>query len=523
MGAADMSPAGVRLADLLHDGDDGDTVLEVEGRQFSRAELAASADELAAALADRGVGGGQVVASCLPSGAGIVAGLFGTWRRGASFAPLNPRLTDAELRSMADELAPAAVLVPAGEAHRAEALADRTILEVDARLGWHGARTGAAGSGGVDADIALVLYTSGTTAPPKPVLLRRPTLTSSMEAVVASIRSRPPAHGGTHRPPMPNLVAFPLYLWSGIYSMCFALLQHSPIVVLSPFDAGELARLVRDHGIRSVVLAPAMLAALVDSDVPDLAPLRFVRNGTASLPVTLAERFEDRFGIPVLNGYGQTELGGEVAGWTAADARTYGRAKRGAAGKPHPGVSIRIVDDAADEVPTGEDGEVLVRSPFAMAGYLGRGDRGRVTADGFVHTGDIGHVDEDGFLWLTGRRSDVINRSGLKVFPDQVEDVLRADPAVADVAVAARPDERVGEVPWAYVVLRDSHEGGPDTDERLRGVARQRLAAYKVPAGFTYVDRLPRNDIGKVLRRELAAGRHADSEGGSDDERPNRG
>jgi long-chain acyl-CoA synthetase len=499
VGTADVTPA-----DLLHGGNPDDVVLVLEDTPLRRAELVASADDLSSLLGSLGVGEGAVVAGCLPSDAAIVPALFGTWRTGAAFSPLNPRLAPDELVSMADELDPAAVLVPAGAAGNAghDVVGDRTIIEVDAHLRWRVAHTAPVASAGIEPNIALVLYTSGTTARPKPVLLRRSRLTLAMASVVDSIRSDTGVRASGR--PMPNLVAFPLYLWSGIYSICFALLQGSPVVALPRFTPEAFARLVRVHQIRSVVLAPAMISALLDSDV-DLAPLRFVRNGTASLAPTLAERFEERFGVPVLNGYGQTELGGEVAGWTAADARAHGRAKRGAAGRPHPGVSVRIVDDDGNEVPPGADGEVLVRSPFAMAGYLRAGDEERVTDDGFIRTGDLGHLDGDGFLWLTGRRSDVINRSGLKVFPDQVEDVLRSDPTVADVAIVARSDDRVGEVPWAFVVLRDGHQGGPVTEQRLRGLARERLAPYKVPAGFTYVDRLPRNDVGKVLRRVLTA------------------
>jgi long-chain acyl-CoA synthetase len=502
----------VRFADLLHAGEGHDGVLLVDDVSYERESLTTSADELSSLLASLGAGAGTVVAACLPSDAAIVAALFGAWRAGAAFSPLNPRLAKAELASMAAELEPVAVLVPVGAALDG-VFEGRTVIEVDGVLRWRLGHTGAVMRETVGPDIALVLYTSGTTGRPKPVLLRGSRLTVALDAVVGSIRSRAQADG-LPRPPMPNLVAFPLYLWSGVYSLCFALLRGSAIVVLPRFDADELARLVRAHGIRSVVLAPAMIAGLIESGVPDLAPLRFVRNGTASLPAIVAERFEKRFGIPVLNGYGQTELGGEVVGWTAADARDYGTRKRGAVGRPHAGITVRIVDDIGNEVASGEDGEVQVRSPFAMAGYLEPGDERRVTEDGFIRTGDVGHVDDDGFLWLTARLSDVINRSGLKVFPDQVEDVLRTDPAVADVAVAARPDDRVGEVPWAFVVLRAGHPGGPSTDERLVRLARERLAPYKVPAGFTYVDHLPRNEAGKVLRRVLAVGVEARDGGG---------
>jgi acyl-CoA synthetase (AMP-forming)/AMP-acid ligase II len=270
------------------------------------------------------------------------------------------------------------------------------------------------------------------------------------------------------------------------------------------FDPVEFARLVGRFGIKSAVLAPAMIAMLVDApDVDDLAPLRLVRNATAPLSPVQARRFRDRFGVLVLNGYGQSELGGEVVGWNAADARAFADTKLGAVGRPHPGIEIKIVDDEDCALPVGEIGEVCVRSPSVMTGYLSDRDAAaRFTADGLLRTGDLGRFDDDGFLWLEGRRSEVINRSGLKVFPAHVEEALQAHPDVDDVAVAGMPDERLGEVPWAFVVTRN-HD--PIDADALEAWARERLAPYKVPTRFVAVDALPRNDIGKVVRRQLQA------------------
>ena len=154
-----------------------------------------------------------------------------------------------------------------------------------------------------------------------------------------------------------------------------------------------------------------------------------MRSITAPLSPLQARRFRDRFGIAVLNSYGQTEIGGEVVGWSAADAREHGDAKLGAVGRPHEGVELRVDDS----------GELWVHTP-AM------GD------DEFQRTGDIATVDDDGFVWIEGRVSDMVNRGGLKVFPAEVEEVLRLHPDVQDAAVVGVPDDRLGEVPWAFVV-----------------------------------------------------------------------
>ncbi len=243
------------------------------------------------------------------------------------------------------------------------------------------------------------------------------------------------------------------------------------------------------------------MAMLSDAaDVDDLAPLRYVRSITAPLSPLQARRFAEKFGVVVLNGYGQAEIG-EVIGWTAADAKEHPE-KLGAVGRPHPGVSIRIAPPEEGTTATeasGRDsdaiGRLLVRPPSTAVGIAAE----RLDADGFVDTGDLARVDADGFVWIEGRAGDVINRGGNKVFPEHVEEVLRLVPNVVDAAVAGAPDERLGEVPVAYVVTT-----GTVDDDELVAMCRAHLAPYKVPVAFHRVDALPRSEVGKLLRRELA-------------------
>jgi acyl-coenzyme A synthetase/AMP-(fatty) acid ligase len=286
---------------------------------------------------------------------------------------------------------------------------------------------------------------------------------------------------------MPNLVPVSLSLWAGIYQVLFAFRLGAPVVLMERFEPVEFARLVREFGIRSSVLPPAAMVMLADdAAVESLEPLRYVRSVSAPLSPIQARRFHDRFGIAILNGYGQTELGGEVVGWTAGDWKQFGATKLGAVGRPHAGIEVRV-----------RDGELQVRSRSTQpAGELGD----RLTGDGWLRTGDLARVDDDGFVWIDGRVSAMVNRGGLKVFPDEVEEQLRAHPGVADAAVAGVPDERLGEVPWAFLVLAP----GAEIEEAEFGEwCRARMAAYKVPAGVTVLDALPRNEIGKLLRQEL--------------------
>jgi long-chain acyl-CoA synthetase len=353
------------------------------------------------------------------------------------------------------------------------------------------------------------------------VLVRHSGILTLMDGVIGTIRgssgARPAggaagSDGAPARAPMPNLVPVSLSLWAGVYQVMFAFRVGAPLILMPRFDTVEFAELVRRFGIRSTVLPPAALAMLADDErVTDLSPLKFVRSITAPLSPLQARRFRDRFGIAVLNGWGQTELGGEIVGWNAADSREHGDDKLGSVGRPHEGVSIRVVDDAGADVEPNEPGELWVRTPALSPGYAGAGGGAsgaagpladRISADGWFRTGDVGRVDPEGFVWIEGRVSDMINRGGLKVFPAEVAEVLLLSPDVADAAVVGVPDDRLGEVPVAFVVATPS--GRVDV-AALEALCREHLAPYKVPVAFDVIDELPRNEIGKVRNTDLVA------------------
>jgi acyl-coenzyme A synthetase/AMP-(fatty) acid ligase len=293
-----------------------------------------------------------------------------------------------------------------------------------------------------------------------------------------------------------------LALNAGIYNVLFGLRAGAALVIMERFDTMTFAELVRRFEIRSTVLPPAAMTMLTGDDRVDaLAPLRYVRSITAPLSPLAARRFTDKFGVTVLNGYGLAEIG-EVIGWTAADARAY-PGKIGAAGRSHPGVAFKIVNEGGGLAATDEIGELLVRPPRMASGYAG--DEGldeRIDAEGYLRTGDLARCDADGFVWIEGRMDDVINRGGNKVFPEQVEEVLRLSPRIQDAAVVGLPDERLGQIPVAFLV-------GDATAEELEALCRQHLVPYKVPVAFHSIAELPRNEVGKVLRRVLAASRPA--------------
>jgi acyl-coenzyme A synthetase/AMP-(fatty) acid ligase len=335
---------------------------------------------------------------------------------------------------------------------------------------------------------------SGTTGRPKPIIQTHSGYREILGRVLASIRG-PAAAPGRERP-SPNLVPVSLALNAGIYNVLFGFMAGAAVVLMDRFSAAEFAVLVNRYGIRSTVLPPAAMATLTDDDgVTDLSPLRYVRSITAPLSPLRARRFMAKFGVTVLNGYGQAEIG-EVIGWTAADAREHPD-KLGAAGRPHPGVAIKVVDEDGRAVPGGVVGQLLVKPPSMAAGYAsGESLAERIDPQGFLRTGDYATVDSEGFVWIEGRITDLINRGGNKVFPEQVEEVIQLHPGVTETAVVGVPDARLGQVPVAFIV-------GDAPEEELIAVCRENLVPYKIPVAFVRTGELPRSDVGKVLRREL--------------------
>ena len=433
------------LADLLPPPGDEVCIYAPDGER-TRSQLLARVDELVGqGVFQRGV----AVGVSLPNGGELIASMFAVWQAGAVFVPINPRLTPTEIGRIQEEVV--------GRQH--------------------------------DEGVAIVSFTSGTTGAPKPVPLLHGRILEGLDQVLSSLRSKPA--GGS---PMPNLVPVSMSLWAGIYQVLFAFRVGAPVVIMDGFDTLELVDLVRRFGIRSTVLPPAAMVMLADDErINDLSPLKYVRSISAPLSPLQARRFRDRFGISVLNGYGQTELGGEVIGWSAAEGKQFGDEKLGSVGRPHRGVEIR----------TDASGELWVRTAASLEGGAPNVDFGdRVTGDGWLRTGDVARIDDDGFVWIDGRASDMINRGGLKVHPGEVEEVLRSCVAIADAAVVGMPDERLGEVPIAFCVPADPAAGLPPHGE-LDRLCREHLAPYKIPVSFEPIDRLPRNEVGKVLKQRL--------------------
>jgi acyl-CoA synthetase (AMP-forming)/AMP-acid ligase II len=361
--------------------------------------------------------------------------------------------------------------------------------EPDARACAEVARRSAALAG---ESISHVQFTSGTTGRPKGVMLRHDAMVATTQAWVKVVGLRP-GDGFPVVSPCSHIAGHKTGLLS-------CLIAGATAMPLATFDAGLLVHLVDHEGATFLQAAPTVFHDLVEfvrvreRGVPSL---RTAVTGAAVIPPQLVRDLRDVAGIgTVLAGYGLTETTGVVA-ITAADDPI--DAVVTTCGRPVPGVELRLVDGSGGDVAAGARGEVLVRGPSVMAGYLDDPEAtAEVLRDGWLHTGDVGEFDTDGRLRIVDRLKDMVLVGGFNVFPAEVEHALLEHPAVAQVAVVGEPDERLGEVVVAHVVL-----AVPADEDALLDHCRTRLAGYKVPRRIVVDEALPRNAAGKVVKGEL--------------------
>ena len=333
-------------------------------------------------------------------------------------------------------------------------------------------------------DIALELLSSGTTGPPKRVPLRWSTLSSATE----DARTVYAASTATHAP---QVMTQPLGNVTGIAYLVPPLAYGQRIVLLEKFDPRGWADAIRDYKPVRASLPPAAIRMVMEAGIPpeDLASLTVVGVGGGKVEADVHERFERDYGIPILHAFGATEFAGVVANWTLEAYREWGARKRGSPGRASANVELRIVDPQSHKpLPAGEIGLLEAKA--------------RRMGPEWIRTTDLAMIDADGFLFLHGRIDGAINRGGFKIVPEAVVNVLREHPAIADAAVVALPDDRLGEVPVAAIELKAGAEADTET---IAAWARDRLLSYQVPVRWQIVAALPRNASLKVSAPDVKA------------------
>ena len=484
-------------------------LVHFEDRSLSYAEVDELSGRVATGLLGLGLRPGQKVALQLPNVPQFVLAYFGILKAGLVAVPLNPLLRAPEIaQHLTGSDAAALVTLGAVAAEAVAGVEEAGGMPVYA-VGPPGAEpppgtrsfdelcrdedTGDLVATTAD-DTALVLFTSGTTGRPKGAEL------SHFQLFMACT-----VGGETfgYRPDDVRSV-LPLFHVYGLTTTLNVAVRHGGSLVLVPrFEAGAVLDAIERHRCTIFCGVPTMYVALLEEDLAgrDLSSLRVAVSGGASLSAAVLEEFEKRFaGVVILEGYGLSETVALVSfNRSARDRRVR------SVGLPLWGVDVQVVDEDDQPLPAGRDhvGEIVVRGHVVMKGYYGDPDAtARAVHDGWLRTGDLAYQDEDGFLYVVDRKTDLVIRGGLNVYPPEVEGVLRRHPAVLEAAVVGRPDDRLGEEVVAFVSGRPGAR--PDSEE-LVAFCRQQLAPYKYPREVHVVDELPKGPTGKVLKGRLFA------------------
>ena len=501
-----MSEASTVLA-LLQGGAAEAVALAAPGRRpLTFAALRAHVDEVVGTLNGFGLGRGERVAIVLPNGPEMAAAFLGVATCAAA-APLNPAYTDDEFHFYLTDLDARAVIVPAGEEARVAAVAGRLGIAVidlsplgDREAGLFalsGERAGAPATGGPAQadDVALLLHTSGTTSRPKLVPLRQRHLHASARHIAATLRL-------TAADCCLNIM--PLFHVHGLMAAVLASLgAGASVVCCPPFSGRAFFDWMGNARPTWYTAVPSMHQIILDraaerSGVVAANRLRFIRSSSAALAPPVMHQLEAVFGAPAIESYGMTEAAHQM---TSNPLPPQPR-KPGTVGLPA-GPEVAIMGEAGTLLPTGETGEVVIRGPNVVSGYENNpAANAQGFSDGWFRTGDQGLFDPEGYLTITGRLKEIINRGGEKISPREVEEVLLAHPAVAEVVAFAIPAEVLGEEVASAIVL---HDGAGATEDEIRAFAAARLARFKVPRRIAILPQLPKGPTGKLQRVGLAA------------------
>ncbi len=494
---------GYVLANADRLGDKPALVDGPSGRTLTYAGLAQGVRSLAGGLVARGFAPGDTVAVLAPNIPEYAVVFHGVAYAGGVVTTINPTYTEGEVHHQLVDAGARLLVTVAPFLDLARAALEGTNVEEVFVIGEaEGATPFSALMGApleaqvpVDLDATVVLpYSSGTTGGNKGVMLSHRNLVANVAQTLGAAEMREDE----------TLIAvLPFFHIYGMQVLMNCGLRAGATVVTMPrFDLEQFLQIHQDYGVTRSFVAPPIVVALAKHplvDKFDMSKLEQVFSGAAPLSAELAIEAGERLDCEVVQGYGMTELS-PVSHLTPA-----GQFKPGSVGVTAPNTEMRVVDPlTGDDVEVGVDGEIWVRGPQVMKGYLNNdaATAATITDDGWLRTGDIGHIDEENHVFVVDRLKELIKYKGFQVPPAELEAILLTHPAVADAAVVGQPDKEAGEVPAAYVVLR---EGVDATADDIMAFVAEQVSHYKQIRRLEFIDAVPKSASGKILRRELRA------------------
>ena len=471
------------------------------GRSMTYGEFESAVRRQAGGWLKRGLAKGEVVAVMAPNCPEYAVIFHAVALAGGVLTTVNPTYTSGEVHhQLVDSGATRLVTIPMFLDTATAALADSAVKEVYVIGEADGYASIASLDGAplaeqvpVDLDDVVVLpYSSGTTGLAKGVMLTHRNLVSNIEQTLGTV---------TVRADDAFVAVLPFFHIYGMQVlMNMGLRAGATIVTMARFDLEQFLSLHQEHRLTCAFVAPPMIVALAKHPVVDnydLSALRWINSGAAPLSGELAIECGERLGCEVVQGYGMTELS------PTSHATPSGMFKPGSVGVTVPNTEVLIVDPVTQSLlGFDEDGEVRVRGPQVMKGYLNNetATKNTIDDDGWLHTGDIGHIDADGHLFIVDRLKELIKYKGFQVAPAELEALLLTHPQIADAAVIGLPDDEAGEIPAAYVVLKPGHDS---TTADIQAFVAEHVASYKQIRKLTFVDAIPKSASGKILRRVL--------------------
>jgi long-chain acyl-CoA synthetase len=476
--------------------DDSRPALRMDEAVLTFGEFRDAALKVGAALQARGVQPGDRVGLVLPNVVSFPVVFYGALLAGAAVVPMNPLLKAREVEyylrdsgaKVVVALAPAGAVLEAAGTVGVEAVTvgpalPEELMDADALDGVVDR---------ADDDLAVILYTSGTTGQPKGAELTHANLAGNARTTAETL-----LESSTDDVIMGCLPLFHVFgLTCGLNT---TVLRGSTLTLIPRFDGAKALSVIERDKVTIFEGVPTMFSAMLhspDADKNDVSSLRLCVSGGSAMPVEVMKTFEETFGCMILEGYGLSETS-PVASFNHPHAER----KPGSIGTPIAGVEMRLVDDDGKDVDAGEVGEIAIRGENVMKGYWQRPeDTEKAIPDGWFRTGDLARQDDDGYYFIVDRKKEMIIRGGYNVYPREIEEALYEHPAVAEVACIGIAHPELGEEVAAAVALKPG--ASAEVDE-LRNFVKERVAAYKYPRQLWLVDALPKGPTGKILRRAV--------------------